>query len=360
MWSALGDTGDILSTRFGVVWGLGCLIWLLLIALSARRATAPALRPATVGATGAVVPNPGAALLAVAALAVALAFLPGLGGHAGVQEPVAVLLPANALHVLGAGAWIGGIAALVFALPAATRRVESGERTPLLAATVGRFSTIALVAVALLLLGGIVQSILQLEALDDLLDTAYGRAVLIKIALVVVLLGFGAVNRQRTVPRLQRAAAEHEATGRAGALVRRTLRAELALGIAALAVTGALAGYPPATAQTAGPYSGSADIGPARAELTVDPARPGANEAHLYFFDRANGRQWDDPEEVTAFAELPGRAIAPIELTARKAGPGHYVIEGASLAPAGDWQLDVAARVSDFDEFHTTFEVPIQ
>ena len=104
----------------------------------------------------------------------------------------------------------------------------------------------------------------------------------------------------------------------------------------------------------------SADIGPARAELTVDPARPGANETHLYFFDRANGRQWDDAKEVTVFAELPGRDIAPIELTARKAGPGHYVIEGATLAPAGDWQLDVAARVTEFDEFHTTFEVPIQ
>ena len=35
-------------------------------------------------------------------------------------------------------------------------------------------------------------------------------------------------------------------------------------------------------------------------------------------------------------------------------------MEGATLAPPGDWQLDVAARVSEFDEFHTTFEVPIQ
>ena len=310
-----------LGTRFGVVWGLGCLAWLLVLALSARRATAPALRPATVGATGAAVPRPGAALVAVTALAVALAFLPGLGGHAGVQDPVALLLPANVLHVLSAGAWIGGIAALVLALPAATRRLGTEARTPLLAATVGRFSTLALAAVAGLLLGGIVQSILQLEDWDDLLDTAFGRAVLIKIGLVVVLLAFGAVNRRRTVPRLRRAAAEHAPTGRDGALLRRALRAELALGVTALAVTGALAGYPPATAQSAGPYSGSADLGPARAELTVDPARPGPNEAHLYLFDRASGRQWDVPKEVHVDAELPGRDIAPIELARPQGGP---------------------------------------
>ena len=78
----------------------------------------------------------------------ALALLPGLGGHAGVQDPVAVLLAANVLHVLGAGAWIGGIAALVLALPAATRAATAEARTPLLAATMGRFSTLAPAAAA--------------------------------------------------------------------------------------------------------------------------------------------------------------------------------------------------------------------
>ena len=57
----------------------------------------------------------------------ALALLPGLGGHAGSQDPVAVLLTANVLHVLAAGAWIGGLAVLVLALPAATRRLEAAR-----------------------------------------------------------------------------------------------------------------------------------------------------------------------------------------------------------------------------------------
>jgi copper transport protein len=289
-----------------------------------------------------------------------LALLPGLGGHAGVQNPVAVLLPANVVHVLAAGAWIGGVAALVGALPAATRRLEPADRTRLLAAALSRFSTLALIAVAALLAGGILQALLELGAVDDLWDTAFGRAITIKVALVVLLLGLGALNRRRTVPRLRRAAGEGAAPGAAGVLLRRTLRAELALGVAALGVTGALAGYAPAIAQTAGPFSGSADLGPARAELTVEPARAGSNEIHVYLFNRSDGRQYEAPKELRIEASLPDRAIEPIELEGRKAGPGHYVIGSAALSPPGDWRFELVARISDFDELRTTFTVPIE
>ena len=361
LWSALGGVREVLDTRFGVVWGLGVVAWALAGLLAAVRPQAvPALRPATVGAAGTALPGAGPWTWALAVPVLALALLPGLGGHAGVQHPVAILLPANALHVLAAGAWIGGLAVLVLGLPAATRRLERGDRTRLLSAVVGRFSGLALVAVALLLLGGIAQSLLELGAVDDLWDTPFGRAIAIKAALVVVLLGLGTLNRRRTLPRLARAAGEGASPGGAGVLLRRALRAEVALGVAALAVTGALAGYPPATAVSAGPYSGSADLGPARAELTVEPAGAGANEIHVYLFNRSDGRQYDAPEELRLEASLPEKDIAPIRLEATKAGPGHYVVGAAALAPAGDWRLELVARISDFDELRTTYTVPIE
>ena len=142
-------------------------------------------------------------------------------------------------------------------------------------------------------------------------------------------------------------------------MLRRSLRAEVALGAAALAVTGALAGYSPGATQAGGPYSASADLGPARAELTVEPALAGPNEVHVYFFDRAGGAQWDEAKRLQVRASLPSRRIEPIELPARKAGPGHYVVGGAPLAPAGDWELELIARVSEFDEHRARFQVPI-
>jgi copper transport protein len=327
---------------------------------AARPQALPALRPATVGAAGTALPGPGPWTWALAVPVLALALLPGLGGHAGVQDPVAVLLGANALHVLAAGAWIGGLAVLVAALPAATRRLEPPERTRVLSAALGRFSGLALIAVALLLAGGVAQSLLQLGAVNDLWDTAFGRAVAIKAVLVILLLGLGALNRRRTLPRLETAAREGTPPGGAGVQLRRTLRAEVALGAAALAVTGALAGYPPAVAVSAGPFSGSANVGPARAELTVEPARAGANEIHVYLFNRSDGRQYDAPKELRFEASLPERGIEPIRLEATKAGPGHYVVGAAALAPRGDWRLELVARISDFDELRTTYEVPIE
>jgi copper transport protein len=358
--SGIGDVGTVLQTRFGVVWGIGVLVWLFVGAVAALgHGAVPVLRPATMGATGVALPRPAGWSLLLAAPVLALATLPSLGGHESVQSPVAVLLPANILHVLGAGAWIGGLAALLICLPAATRRFPAERRGTVLAGAMGRFSSMALIAVALLLVGGILQSVLQLTAVDDLWDTAWGRAVLIKILLVVALVGLGALNRRHTLPRLDRAAAAGEPTGSAGVLLRRTLRAEVALGLVALAVTGALAGYAPPDAQATGPFSRNQLIGPAEATLTVDPALVGPNEVHLYLFRRSDGAQWDASKEMTVQASLPKAGIKDLTLDAQKAGPGHYVVNRAALAPKGDWDITVISRVSDFDEYRTTFHVPI-
>ena len=141
-WDALDADviGDVLGTRAGTVWGLRLLDWVLLggllVALSARRAL-PVLRPASLGAAGQALP--GAAGVAVLApLAVLLGFLvlsPALAGHAGVTDPTLVLFPANVVHVLAMSIWIGGLALILLALPAATRALEPSDRTRLLSAS---------------------------------------------------------------------------------------------------------------------------------------------------------------------------------------------------------------------------------
>ena len=336
VWAALDpDVLDaVLSTRFGGVWAVGAFAWLATL-------------------IGALAVPPSAALLPPL---VALAFLPALGGHAGVQPPVWLNAPANVVHVLAVSAWLGGIAVLVLVLRGATRELEPAERTRVLAATVGRFSTLAVGAIALVLATGVTQAIIGMSSLSELLDTAYGRAVLIKFALLLAIVGFGAFNRTRVLPRLRNS----DSPGAAGVLLRRTLRTEAAIALVVLGTTGALAGYPPANTVAAGPYSTDARLGPARLEVTVDPARVGANAMHLYLFNRADGRQYDATKELTVRAELPGKQIHPIALDARKAGPGHYVVTSAAFGVKGDWKVEVVARVSEFDEFRTSFEVPIE
>jgi copper transport protein len=334
-----------LGTRFGTVWGLTALAWALL-----GLAVVPALRR----------PAP----WRLAALFVPLAFIalePALSGHPSTQSPVALLFPANVLHVLAVSVWVGGLASLLLILPAATRELEPPDRGRLLAAMLARFSPLALACVALILLTGIGQAYAYVRDLDNLLDTAYGRAVLIKFLLLVgALIPLGAYNRHRSVPRLQRIAAGREAPGRAGLLLRRTLRGEVALVAAVLGVTAALAGYAPATAVQAGPFSGSASLGPAELEITVDPARVGSNQVHLYLFDARSGAQLSPTKELDVTASLPEKSIGPLPLEPQRSGPGHYTVQGAQLGVAGDWQLEVSVRVSAFDEHTADVEVPIR
>jgi copper transport protein len=315
-----------LGTRFGTVWGLTALAWVIF-----GLAVVPVLRR----------PAP----LRVAALFAPLAFIalePALSGHPSTQSPVALLFPANVLHVVAMSVWVGGLASLVLILPAATRELEPPERSRLLATTLARFSPLALACVALILLTGVGQAYAYVRDLDNLLDTAYGRAVLIKLVLLVgALIPLGAYNHYRP----------HR---------HRTLRGEVALIVVVLGVTAALAGYPPATAVQSGPFSGSASLGPVQLEVTVDPARVGPNQVHLYLFDARSGAQFAPIEELDVTATLPEKSIGPLPLEPQRSGPGHYTVQGAQLGVAGDWQLEVTVRVSAFDQYASEVEVPIQ
>jgi len=337
-WDALDPdvVSETLGTRVGLVWGVSVAVWLAAAALAAA---VPAL---------AAVP------------AIALALVPGLGGHAASQDPTSLLLPANAVHVAAMGLWAGGLAVLLAALPAATRTLDPGRRAPLLAGALTRFSPLALGAVAVLTVAGVVQALVEVRTFAHLLDTAFGRAVLAKTVLLAALIAIGAWHRRASLPRLRAIATAGERPAGAGIAVRRALRAEVVLVVAVLGVTAALSSYPPSTARTAGPVSETTTVGPAQLQITVDPAAVGANEIHLYLLNPADGSQWDEAEEVRLRAVQPDRDIGPIDVELSKAGPGHYVTTtGALLGVPGDWTLDVAVRVSDFDQYEQRIEVPI-
>ena len=169
---------DVLGTRFGTIWGLRLLAFAalaLILLVPAFGLRYRALRPVELGATGAVrddaLPR---SPVVVIALGLALGFLalaPGLAGHPGVTDPRWLALGAGFAHVLAFSVWVGGLALLL----AARSRPRPGRwrepsKTALLASAVGRFSTVALVAVAVLLASGVVQSMLQLDAWSDLVE----------------------------------------------------------------------------------------------------------------------------------------------------------------------------------------------
>ena len=113
LWASLQHTviSDTLHSRFGEIWGSRAR------GLAGTRVSAAGWR------------SDAGAPLRVEALcagvgAVYLAMTPALAGHASIQSPTCVFFPSDVVHVLAASVWVGGVACLLLALPAATRQLE--------------------------------------------------------------------------------------------------------------------------------------------------------------------------------------------------------------------------------------------
>ena len=136
---------------------------------------------------------------------IALALVPALSGHAVAtpeQAPIAVV--ADALHILGAGAWLGSLAVILFAgLPVMMRESAAG-RTSALSAVVNAFSSFALGCAALVVFTGVIAARYHLGSWAAFTTTSYGETLLVKLGVVFVLLCIGAWNWRRVRPSLAR------------------------------------------------------------------------------------------------------------------------------------------------------------
>ncbi|MFC8569377.1 copper resistance protein CopC [Streptomyces sp. NPDC057245] len=126
-----------------------------------------------------------AAVGAVLAAGLALTWAASEHASAGIQVPLA--MTSSTLHLLATAVWLGGLTALLVTLRSA------GD-----AATVARFSRVALVSVTVLATTGVYQSWRGLGSWEALTGTTYGRLLLAKVLLVAVLLAVAAVSRRWT------------------------------------------------------------------------------------------------------------------------------------------------------------------
>lgn len=217
-------TGGMIPTVLGTGWGqawtaqaAGAAVFLVALLVLRR------------GAGGWRV---GAAALAIVAGGTALA-----GHAAAVERARAWALAADALHVLGAGAWMGSLALLLgVGIPAALRG-PAGGRGAGTAALVRAFSPVALAGAGIAAATGVVSALFHLGAPAELWGTGYGRALLVKLALLALAALAGFRNWRVVTPRL-----EGDADARN---LRRTVAVEVATGVLVVLATAVLVALPP-------------------------------------------------------------------------------------------------------------------
>ena len=156
------------------------------------------------GAAAALAPTLPRLLPVAYAAALALLAAPTLSGHAldrGQPRVLSVIVDLG--HMASAAVWFGGLISIVYAVPRATD--DDARRR----AAVARFSKAALISVIVLGASGLARALTELSAVSQLWSTSYGRALLVKTAIFVPLLGIGWLNRallMRVFARVRRSA----------------------------------------------------------------------------------------------------------------------------------------------------------
>lgn len=257
-------------------------------------------------------------------------------GHAATAPLPAVAVVSNSAHVLAAAAWVGGLLAVVLLVMPRSAPAD-------IAAPAGRFSRLAGWALAVVLATGAVNALLHVDDAAQLLDTTWGRVVLVKITLFAGIAALGWRNRRRMLPRIGRGEGARKA-------FRRIAAGEVALMLAAFGSASILASGTPAAVEAAARLetvrTAYAD---GQVELTLSPARAGTNELHVYFFDDSGGLRETDDVTVTFTA---GEQV--VEARLLDSGPGHYTGPAVDLPEPGSYRVTVAGRTDGARETATT------
>jgi copper resistance protein D len=151
-------------------------------------------------------------------------------------------LAADALHLVAAASWVGGLVPLALLL-AAVRRDHAAASASLARDATRRFSTLGIVSVATLVVTGIVNAWILVGSFHALLVTEYGQILMLKLVVFALMLSFAAVNRFSLTPQLAAASGnQREALQK---LTRNSV-VEIVLGFAIFAIVGMLGTLHPA------------------------------------------------------------------------------------------------------------------
>ncbi|WP_434091173.1 copper resistance CopC/CopD family protein [Streptomyces flaveus] len=361
-------------------------------------------------------PKP-AVLVSGGVLAVALTVTWAAAEHAsaGIQVPVAIV--SSVLHLLAMAVWMGGLAALLTTL----YRAE----TPPSAASVARFSRLAFASVVVLVVTGVYQSWRGLGSWEALTGTSYGRLLAAKVCAVVLLLGAAAYSRRWTAGllaaqepvRVRELEAVGARTGGGGAgastgaasdpddpkgngpgdsdgadgpdgpdgpaepdevpsrhqALRRSVLAEVVVGVVVLLLTTVLTGTQPGraatetqnaptaptgqptTSMTLIPFDVGTPNGKGKVQIVLEPGRVNENTVQAIVIG---------PDGVATVPELrltftlAAEKIGPIDAELTDQG-GYWGTNSLNLPLPGTWTMNVTVRTSDIDQVTVSKKVEI-
>ncbi|HKD96835.1 MAG TPA: copper resistance protein CopC, partial [Micromonosporaceae bacterium] len=113
-----------------------------------------------------------------------------LSGHPSTTTVPPLTVVADSAHLISVGIWLGGLVMLAFFLLRRANVRELGAILPV-------WSNWAMLAISVLVLSGTAQALIEIGTVHALVSTTYGRLIIAKVSLLVVILAFA--QRARTI-----------------------------------------------------------------------------------------------------------------------------------------------------------------
>jgi copper transport protein len=287
-----------------------------------------------------------AALLAAATGLLAFA----VTSHAGAVPGSAWAVAVDAIHLLAAAAWIGGLTLLPF-LAWQARRLPGAPDRERLPEVLLRFSYLASFSVFVLAVSGLFSSLVELPALSNLIDTAYGRVLLVKLVLVALTLEIAFFNR-----RVVHAQAQRLLGTKGVRAFQRMVTLEAAIALALTVVVAILVQTPAPrglaqqdTAAVELPFNIIAQAGDVYIHLQITPNRAGHNRfwTHLYHPD---GSPIGEVQLVRLLFDYQEMQLGQARVDLSPLGQDTFAAEGTFLSQPGQWDLSVYVRRRGMDD----------
>ncbi|HMD88631.1 MAG TPA: CopD family protein [Anaerolineaceae bacterium] len=275
-----------------------------------------------------------------------------LGSHADAQSNF-WMVSADLLHLTAASVWVGGLGLFLASQIWAQRRLEPGNRSRLAAGLLVRFSSLAVLSLAILVITGLFESLTDVGSFNGLLHSAYGQVLMGKLGIALAMVCLGGYNH--FVVRLKIQQIAPNSPGASGILerFRKLLVIETVLGAVLLVWVGLFTSLPLANPDATIPKIIQTDqVDDVVLKLTVSPGRVGINSYTLQIISNANGRPITQTSEVDLLFYPSNPTIPPSQASLTSLGNGIYTAQGAYLAYEDQWQIRaVLRRPNQFDSY---------
>ncbi len=280
-----------------------------------------------------------------------------LESHAA-SEPLPTLpILFDLLHFAAISIWVGGLISFLGAM-GSINRLAPNLRTNLTSILIPHFTIIAMSSVGVLALTGIYSAYLRIGPVASLIDTTYGRVLLLKLLVIAPMLALGAFHFLVTTRWMKRSAQQSDGNLKLVQLFRRLLTAEVVLGLVVLILASVLTTLPPArSGATASGYSKTTTANDLKIYLNIAPGYPGMNTFTTKI--TSSGQPVTDAKDVSLEISSKSGMMPDSKAALTNAGNGVYSLRGGYLSMPDQWDIKVVVQRTGQFDVYTDFSVPL-